>query len=235
MTHAHCLDEERIAAVYENRAGEEEAAHLRECARCRARVADYAAFLQGAPVADGARVEAAAGAMAAALAARLDGEAATATPVARAARAERAPLPLPGARRPAFRWAALAAAAALVVVAGAVFTLARGPAPGAGPDAVRGPSAGAAAFVLRASQVSAGRLRLEWDPVPGADSYELRFFGADLADLAHAGTRDAAWWESGADSLPAGLVHGAHVMAEVRAMARGERLATSEPLPVVVP
>lgn len=229
MTHAHCLDEERIAAVHEQRAGDEEAAHLRECARCRARVAGYAAFVQGAPVADGSRVEAAADAMAAALTARLDDEAATARPAASA------PLPLPPSRRPAFGWAVLAAAAALVVVAGAVFTLARGPVPGVGPDAVRGPSAGAAAFVLRAPQAAAGRMRLEWEPVAGADSYELRFFGADLADLAHAGALTGTGWESGADSLPAGLVHGAHVMAEVRAMARGERLATSEPLPVVVP
>jgi hypothetical protein len=228
MTHALCLDEDQIAAVHEDRAGEQEAAHLHTCARCRARVAEYAAFVNGAPVADGSRVHAAADAMTRALSARLDAEAAPAS-------AANAPLPLPPSRRPVFAWAALAAATALVVVAGATFTLLRTSAPGSGPDAVRGPSASAAAFVLRAPQAPAGRLRLEWEPVAGADGYELHFFGADLTDLADAGALRTAWWESGADSLPAGLVHGARVMAEVRAMARGERIATSEPLPVVVP
>ncbi|MBK7369071.1 MAG: hypothetical protein IPJ04_14530 [Candidatus Eisenbacteria bacterium] len=68
----------------------------------------------------------------------------------------------------------------------------------------------------------------------GADHYEVRFFGADLADLATLGPiAEAGVVRAGA--LPGGLTHGRRVMFEVVATASGERLAVSEPQPLIVP
>jgi hypothetical protein len=148
--------------------------HLSGCARCRALVARYQAFLdEPAGIAPG-DVRDAERRLGEFLASRLG-------PRAPEAPARRDPA---GAARPGRGWVNLALALGVIVVAaGAVlFAIDRRPLDGRPSGQLRGASP-QPGVVRLAPETADGAVTLRWRAVAGADRYQVRFFTGDLRDL----------------------------------------------------
>jgi predicted ester cyclase len=150
--------------------------HLESCAECRMLRARYAEFVAGpvdAPAADVADAERRLGQM-------LERE---------IQRSVRDPGTTDGFRPRATRqaWAmpALAAAAAVMIVAGA-FIFARRPGVDERPSGVLrgGPGAAPAVELVEATPASGDAIELRWRAVSGADRYSVRLYSGELRELA---------------------------------------------------
>lgn len=183
----HCLEPDELISLLALPADDPRLVAARRCARCDALLQALAVFLAGDPQLAAAEREAAERQMAGTLA-RLSGQepAVAVRPPASLASSRRAVAPRAPQRRRAIglRWGSgLAAAVALVA-----FFVTREPGLPARPNGtLRGGSpAGPAgpALVVTASAPVAGRVRLIWPAIAGAERYRLELFAADLDTLA---------------------------------------------------
>ncbi|NOT35285.1 MAG: hypothetical protein HOP12_14165 [Candidatus Eisenbacteria bacterium] len=124
---------------------------------------------------------------------------------------------------------AVALAATVVAVSAVWWMSNRGPAPG-----IERGARDASALVLHVES-GIDRAELSWNAIAGAESYRVVFYGADLAELARREADAALGLRLAADSLPAGLVHGAEVAVEVVAIQGETVLATSRVVTLRVP
>lgn len=166
-----CIDLTRLSDLVAAGADDPRWEHVRGCARCRAHVAAYRSFLRGRPELSDEGAEAL-------LAARL----------AREIRGDRTVSAMDASRRERSRWfslprATLAIAAALVLIAGIVFFRPERP---RSPLVLRSGSAVTSPEIqlLPAQPLDSGGYRLRWHRWPGATSYEVHLYGADLLETA---------------------------------------------------
>jgi hypothetical protein len=214
-----CIPIERIEAVAALPETDPRRRHLESCPRCRAHWAELQDFMRlGAAPAEARPAEARER-----LQHWLDSEL-LARPAARHPAEHRSPRPW----RP-WEWPAvlrLAAAAAAVIVVGAVWTWQRAsaPVPGAalrgGGDATTGTASRDSIALALDPASHPGDVRLRWNAVAGAEAYEVTLHAADLSVIgridAHGGTGCA---------LPDSL-RGA-TLARVRALRGGDEFARS--------
>jgi len=134
-----------------------------------------------------------------------------------------------GALRPAF------AAVLVVALAGGLWLSTRHA--GSPERIVRGHRVGeAAALVLLPPRpLDHGAIELRWQPVAGADHYEVEFFGPDLADLARVPCGAQAELRLLPGALPAGVRPGMSVLWQVTARRGNVQLAVSEVAPLRIP
>jgi hypothetical protein len=222
---------ERLAEMLDLPAGDPRREEFERSPANRALLKSYRAFLtpgDGPPEADRALAKTL-------LDARIDRElglgSASAEPPApvRARAPADGPRPRPWwapALRPAFAFATLA-----VVGAGVWFAMrpaSRAPGELRGRE-VTGSGAPASVVTLRPSRtLPGGALELSWEPVAGAEGYEVRFFATDLSDLARIPAGAKSRLPLDPAHLPAGLHRGAIVLWQVAAQSRGAVIATSE-------
>jgi len=134
-------------------------------------------------------------------------------------------------------WAALrpvlALAVMVIVAAGAwVATQHRG----ASNPVLRGRRVGGTVeLALHAPRATAEGLELSWEPVAGADRYEVAFFASDLGDLAHAPATSEPRLVLSLATLPSGLTRGSTVLWQVSARRGDTPLAQSETSPLQIP
>jgi hypothetical protein len=219
MTKVRCLAAEEIAEVLSLGAGHPRRRHLDECPRCRALVTAYHDFLEPAAVPEGAR-PAEAGTWLSEELARAIG---SSSPPARPARGQSL-LQRVGDffAAPALRpvWAA----AAVVVVAGVVLTtLQLRP---EGEPVLRGERP--AALALEPAQPGpAASLRLRWQPLEGADSYQVRVYSTGLEELARLEPVANPEMVLRREQLPPGIAPGATLLWRVAALRGGDDVALS--------
>jgi len=226
-----CPSDHELADLADAPATDPRRAHVDACPRCRARLADFAAFVRDERDTAPAELAAAERTLAAAVAARLDAMGAGTTP-ASAQPQPPAVTPLPARPRRRVAWTAWAAAAAFAVSAGWLVVRHNGPV------LERGTRATAPArdrVVLLAPLRGDGAVTLRWQDVPGADRYVVRFVGADLVEVARSPGLDRASYVLERAALPTGLARGTSVLWQVVAFREGERVAASEPATLRVP
>ncbi|MFN8586644.1 MAG: hypothetical protein U0704_02495 [Candidatus Eisenbacteria bacterium] len=200
--------------------------HLESCARCRARVAQLRAFLEGEAAA-GARPLEADARLAAALDREIFAGAEPAGVVRRAAEPARpsfweslfAP-----ALRPAWAFAVVA------IVAGGVWLAVQ-------PERaeVRGDGPGPVAVETFEPVAGAHRVTLSWKPVPNATRYDVVFLADDLSELGSTLHASAPTLTLRGDALPAGLRSGSSVLWIVTARAGEAELSHSVAARVTLP
>lgn len=226
MTAPHeCPSVEALAALAELSEGDARVQALAACPRCRARMLAYREFLTPGPAAAGARLDAARAALDAALARELGDAPAVVAPVRPVAAPQRrswfealfAP-----ALRPAW-------GLALVAILAAGVWVAQQPAP----RILRGDDA--PTVVTHDVEQRPGAAVLDWESVPGATRYEVRFYAQDLSDLATMDAGDARAFTLEAGALPQGLKSGEKVSWQVVALAGHDELARSRMESVVAP
>ncbi len=228
-----CLSDHELAELAGAPAGDPRRAHVGACPRCRARLADFAAFVRGERAAAPAELAAAERTLAAAVAAKLDAMGVGVDAGARVPSPAIATVtPLPARPRRRVAWAAWAAAAAFAVSAGWFVVRHNGPALERG---TRATVPASDRVELLEPLRSEGALTLRWRDVPGADRYVVRFVGADLVEVARTAELDHAAYELRRDALPAGLAPGAPVLWQVVAFRAGDRVAASEPATLRLP
>jgi hypothetical protein len=224
-----CPTEAELAEALGLAADDPRHVHLDGCPRCRARLAEYRAFLAapaGVPGDDATDAERR-------LLAFIVREIA---PVASAAPPA---IPSPLARLRAW-WGSPAAApalalAAVAVVAGgvALVALTRGPLGRSAPDVLRGESAEALA-PLSTVPGTDGALVLRWAALSGADAYELALHSGDLVEVARIGPLTGTSHALAPGAL-AGVARGDTLLWRVRALAAGAALAESEVGTLIAP
>lgn len=134
-------------------------------------------------------------------------------PAPRPGRRVREPLRIGG--RPRRSWVPALAAAAAIVVAGALW-LQLAPEPG-GRRVRGGPETTGISIAVRQQPVGPD-LELRWDPAPGADHYVVAFLGADLQERARSGEVAEPVLRLRASDLPVGLASGEETAFEVIAL-----------------
>ena len=122
------------------------------------------------------------------------------------------------------------ALAAIVVVAGASWWWVSD----RSQRAVRGVG-GEGGIVVAAHTEPGGALELTWAPVPGAEGYRARFFGATLRELARLDGIPEPRLRLKRDSLPLGLTAGEEILVEVAAVRGGDVIAVSSSRAVRLP
>lgn len=219
-----CPPMEQMEAWLALDASDERRAHLDACPRCRANVAAYRAFMQGAetPLARADEADAA-------LALAIERELAPArvTPADTRARRPWFAGLLEALAAPALRpaWSV----AAVLVVAGGVWIATQKPAE----RMVRGTDS--ARIETLAPSLSGSGVELAWQRVSGADRYDVAFFALDLSDLAHADGLAEPRLMLHRDALPAGLVPSQKVLWQVIAYAGERELSRSVTQAVTLP
>jgi hypothetical protein len=222
MSGHDCIPVEQLAEVAALPANDARRRDAVECPRCRARLAAFSEFVAPTAVPAEARVEDADARLVEALAREMGGALQSSRP---------APAPTRRAPRrfafaPRFAWAA---AAAVVVIAGAWLAL-----PRRGVPVLRGRAGGVRVEAL-APERSGKALVLAWKPFAGAEGYAVRFVSLDLTGLADVPAIDPSRLTLSAGALPAGLPEGARVLWQVVAIRHGDSLATSPLQPVTLP
>jgi len=217
---ASCPELHELLALESKPPGDAARRHLEECPRCRNRLALYASFLEPGEAPAGADVADAERRLTEALdhARRAEAPAASPSPAAGGVAPRRARV----SWRPAWALAGLLLAGAIVLVR--AWSLGP-PETGVLRSATRAPGATATLRLEAPAPLPGGAVRLAWAAQPGADAYEVRVLGPDLALLTRrevAGTS----LELGPDDLAAAPV-GAVLGWKVTALRAGERLAVS--------
>lgn len=233
-----CPAETVLPARHE--AGEPEVlAHVQDCPRCRALLAQHRAFLEGeAGVAPAAAPTASQLAEAdATLAAALEREMSG----GRAPQAAPVSAPRVAAAEPrASWWQALFAPAlrptwgfaAVLIVAGGVYLGVR---PGVERAEVRGDSPQAAAVTTLVPVAGDGVVTLAWEPVAGADGYDVVLLATDLSELGAPVHVTEPRLELRRDALPAGVTSGSKVLWQVTARIGERELSHSVAAECVAP
>ena len=131
------------------------------------------------------------------------------------------------------------AMAALAVAVAGVWYVSRPPGPAA-PELrghrVEGTGAPTVALTLHpARTLAGGAVELSWEPVAGADRYQVAFFATDLTDLAHPAPTTEPRLVLAPGALPAGLSRASSVLWQVTARRGSEPLAVSETAPLRLP
>jgi hypothetical protein len=227
MSGTRCYEADELDEIRALPANHPRRRHAAGCPRCGALMGSYDLYL-AAPDAAGARPAEAERALGAALeramgaAAARSGHAAGPRREARHGWIERLMEP---AFRPAWAFAGLA------LVLGAVLLAQRLPGPDREP-AFRGPgeTVSAVPVIERATLGPAG-VSLRWTATAGADAYEVRLYGEDLAELARFDPIPGLNLEIAADQLPA-LAPGAGLIARVVALSGGDTVGTSAAFPI---
>jgi hypothetical protein len=197
--------------------GDPRRAHLASCPRCRALVDNYRLFT--APDDEDATHALAAEGRLDAYREQWLGRASTAVaPARRGARPGWRSLFAP-TLRPAW------AAAAVVVVAGAVLLWPR-LAPERGRIVLRGSEREPLALA-QPEFLASGAVRIAWQPVADADSYQVRFYSTGFAELARLPKVSATHVEAPADRLPADYRQGGLVLVRVVAFKGPDEIAHS--------
>jgi hypothetical protein len=236
VTVTPCIPLEELAAVADLPASDPRRAHVAQCPRCGALLDAYARFLEPGAEADAAPVGAADVRLSEFLA-RTIGVPATpaATPAPARAPARTAPR--------ASWWAALFAPAmrpalgfvvAAIVLGGIVVwprLAGRGPT-----DALRGGSQRTAVLTLRITDATLGveGLRMAWDPVAEADTYEVRVYSDALAEIARLNANGDTMLIVPPSELSFRPVPGQSLLVRVDARRQGEVIASSPPLPLSI-
>ncbi len=91
------------------------------------------------------------------------------------------------------------------------------------------------ALVLGEPDSAAGKLGLSWSAVPGAESYRVVFYDAELAEVARMDSVREPRLELLPGSLPAGLTAGARVEVEIVAIVHGDPVSRSRLRQVTLP
>jgi hypothetical protein len=204
-------------------------------ARGRALIAEYDAFMSPGPAPPEAGLA--------------DAEARLAE---RLARELRAPVAGAGSRRPVRTiarsrpwwtleqaWRPALAFAAVVVVAALVWRIA--PRRATPASELRGHQAGAnengaIEIPLRATRmVAGGAIVLDWEPVAGADRYQIELTATDLSGLPGPPSVATPPFTLSPTSLPAGLSHGQTVLWRVTAYRGGDAIGHSATAPLRLP
>lgn len=197
-------------------------AHVQDCPRCRALLAQHRAFLEsdgGAVAPTGAQLADADAALAAALEREMSGghapQGSAATP--RTFVPEARPSWWQGLFAPALRpvWGV----AVLVIVAGGIYLSVR---PDVQRGEVRGDASVSAEVKTLAPVASEGVVTLAWEPVAGADRYDVVLLSQDLSELGEPLRVTEPLCVIRHDQLPAGVTKGTPLLWQVTARA-GER------------
>ena len=218
MSPTPCFAPEDVAAVLAAPDDDPRRAHARDCPKCGALLAAYRLYEAMPAPADAAEVAAAEARLQAFIAREIGG-----SDTAREPR----PTPRLADRRPRVRWFQPALAfAAIAIVAVAMLW----PRSTVGPPHVtlRGAPATAPPVALRGPRVAAGRFTAHWAAVAGAEKYEVRFYGTDLAHLGALASTDTLV-DVDASSLPFTLDPARKVLVRVVAMEAGREIAASAP------
>lgn len=216
-----CPAESVLPARFE--AGEPEVlAHVQGCPRCRALLAQHRAFLEseaGTVAPTATQLADADAALAAALEREMSGgrvaPPVTASPRTLAAepRASWWQALFAPALRPAWGFAAV------LVVAGGVYLSVR---PDVQRGEVRGDSPVSASVTTLAPVASEGAVTLSWEPVAGADHYDVVLLAPDLSEIGEPVRVSEPTYVLRHDALPAGVTAGTNLLWQVTARA-GER------------
>ncbi len=219
-----CVNAQSIALVLDLPEGHPTRRHVEECPRCNSIFLRYREFMLGEAVPGSDRADAEA---------RLEkvlGEAIERPSAAAGAE-------VTGRTRfidSLLRWwlprPALVAAALAVIVAAVVWwqpwteptQVLRSTIPGA-----RGPLEIVSLEVLDAG------IRAAWEPMAGADSYEVRLYGFDLSEIVRLEPVRETTVVLHRDMLPAGAPRS--VICRIAALAGGEEIGLSEPVELVIP
>lgn len=215
-------------------------AHLDECPRCRARIAEFTSFMEARPLPDGIRLGDARARLTEAV--RREAE-----PAMGSARIDR---PRSGTgfwdriSKPLWKPALGLAVGLLIVVAvGRVTDLARW---GSTPI-FRGGDAAEQVWLPAGVWTAAGELELHWPRTTGADGYRLLFYGSDLLEIIRIDvddeTRAATGMAAGtttqftltADRVKRLGASGATIYCRVEALRDGDTVARSQPIPILLP
>ena len=211
-----CPDFEALASLSRLPAGDARRAHLEGCARCQARLLSLEEFL--APSSDDLPEDEWRAAEAELRRRRAhDGLVAPSRGVGSVRRSRTLT-----AWRPAF-----AAAAAIVIVAGAWLVVR-----GRHEPELRGVPGGDWVPTVETRGPIA---TIAWRALPGADNYRVVFLGASLEPVATLDVGPALEARVPRDSLPAGLSHGQPVMIEVNALHGPDPVAVSRAVPMKLP
>ena len=217
-----CIDVDRIAEVLKLPADHSQRRHVDACPRCRSLADSYRSFIAAKPTKESGLDE-----VISVLDAHIDRDAARWNP------AESHRLSLSRVRwwQGFLRPAPLAAAAAVAVLA--VWWMARAPEESILRDQTP-PSQ--AVIVLHEAQVrSDGDIFLSWDPVPGADRYQVRIYRSDLHELYRSpDVIDAALLVS-RSAFPADMPNALDLTWEVYARHGADIIAVSSPGSIRVP
>jgi hypothetical protein len=210
----HCIDLERIEEVLALPADHPERRHAETCPRCASLVASYRSFVAAEPDPDAGLDQARP-----ALDARIREHAQRWIP----------PRPAPTVsrsfwdvfRRPAF----VVAFAAAVIGAAAVWML-RSPER----ETFRGNRTESTEFALHPAIVAAdGAIQLSWSPVTGADQYQVRVYGPNMAEIYRSKPAADTSLTLSRSSLPADLPAELNLTWQVYALAQGDVVGSSAP------
>lgn len=212
----NCIDVDRIAEILQLPADHSRRRHVDECPRCRSLADSYRSFIDAKPAKESGLDE-----VISVLDAHIDRDAARWNP------AESHRLSLSRARwwQGFLRPAPLVAAAAVAVLA--VWWMARAPEE----SILRNQTpTSQAVVVLHEAQVrSDGDIFLSWDPVPGADRYQVRIYRSDLHELYRSPDVTDATLLVGRSAFPADMPNALDLTWEVYARYRGDDIAVSPP------
>ncbi len=217
-----CIDVDRIAEVLELPADHARRRHVDACPRCRSLADSYRSFIDAKPAKESGLDE-----VISVLDAHIDQDAARWHP------AESHRLSLSRARwwQGFLRPAPLVAAAAVAILA--VWWMARGPEE----SVLRNQTPPSqAVVVLHEAQVrSDGDILLSWDPVPGADRYQVRIYRSDLHELYRSSDVTDAALLVARTALPADMPNAFDLTWEVYARYGTDVIAISSPGSIRVP
>ena len=223
----HCVDVEQIEGLLALSDDDPRRRHLDECPRCKAVLTSYLAFIE-ANTAAGADPDAAE--------ARLAGYLETVTGFSPSRRAETVAGNdgfVSKLTRALFLRPAWAAAALVVVAAGILWW-----SPWSQPERVlrdtpQGVPGAGIPLDLHAPQIQPGNfILLTWEPLEGAEEYQVRLYGEDLAEIVRFQPTEAPSLSLDRSKLPEETP--AVVLWRVAALQDGDEIGISEPAPLQI-
>ncbi len=220
MKRVRCFEAGEIAEVLSLGAEDPRRRHLEGCPRCRALALSFRDFVEPGPVPAGARSAEAAERLSQAIAREIEAGARRAASRPRTGALRRW---LEGwLGRPSLRpvWVT----ASVVVVAGAaVIAILSRPAP----ESVLRGERPAALALQPVRQQPGGELRLRWEPLAGAVSYQVRLYATSLEEVARLEPVRVPETVLRREALPSGLASGTRLLWRVVALRGGDELALS--------
>jgi hypothetical protein len=236
-----CLAPEELDLVLAAPEDDPRRVHARGCVRCGALVAEYESFREARERAPKAEIDLAVARLNALMASTLGAEAG-AVPAGGASAAAAAPAPPEPPREPRrlvfpkptprFAWLRPALGfVAIAAVAGAMWW----PRTTLGPSRVtlRGETQAAPRLAVEAPVFQRGRLAMRWAAYPGAERYDVRFYGSDLTELGRLSASEPSL-DAGTAQLPFAPDSARGVLVRVVAMISGSEVASSVPRTIEV-